>query len=405
MQNVLTSSKEELLTYAKKHYFSLGVDDGASSLCKKNFQYGLAKLHFSQESLGMEANASFISTPDETISRNKKRWESGYGYGGKLTYGDKKDPLVFVDVKPNACGMLVGGLNELPDPYKIISKINKIVSTDIYIDNIKLKWDFKKGNHFIDIFETNKTSAGNFSVPDYMFVIHGSVPELRTETEKGVGLYYDASKTLYEMTKSINTPFGKTFYLDGTNAKEYFKFFEYAKWFAAEKRKKVAELLFGKYELISNPMHQGLHSYGEVLLGAQHITGDPKKIFPVALRSDLPLYLISALPNLTDEQIDDLGFENRAKKFGILDHLQNFNVLPHGGGYALPHINSVRKVVEIDNERYFVCEQEVEEGITIFSDVTETQYIYRGKKIINKIEELNLGQVKVKLHPKFVLKI
>lgn len=405
MQSLKTLSKEELLARAKSHYFSLGVDDGASSLCKWNFRYGLAKIHWTQEKLGVNPNASFISTPDETISRNKKRWESGYGYGGKLTWGKKNDPLIFIDTKPNACGMLVGGLEDLPKPGEIIKNINNILQKEVYIDNIKIQWDFKKGNHFIDVFEIDHTSSTNKAYPNYMFVIHGSVPELRSETEKGPGLYYDHSQELKDQCNKVETPFGDILYLEGTNAKEYMKFFNYAKWYAAEKRKKAAEMLFGKFEVISNPMHQGLLSHGEILLGAQHITEDPHKLFPVALRSDLPMYLVTALPNLTDEQIDNLGFENRAKKWGIHDHLKNFNVIPHGGGYQLPHINRVTQVLEIDNERYFICEQEMEDAITIFSDVAETQFTYRGKKIINKIEDLALGTVEVKLHPKFVLKI
>ena len=90
---------------------------------------------------------------------------------------------------------------------------------------------------------------------------------------------------------------------------------------------------------------------------------------------------------------------------GVLDHLKNFNSLPHGGGYALPHISQVNEILEIDGERFFVCEQETEDAISILSDVTETQFLYRGKKIINKIQNLGLGNLEVKLHPKFILKI
>ena len=406
--SVLSLSKEDLLKRAKKHYFSLGVDDGAARLCKANFKYGLAKLHYAQEKLGMEPNATFISTPDETISRNVRRWQSGYGYGGKLITGNPNDSLIFIDVKPNACGMLVGGLDKLPHPDEIIKKINEIIKTDIYIDNIKIKWDYKKSNHFIDIFEMredeeikpNKRLKSKFK-----FIIHGSVPELRNATEKGVGLYYDSSEVLKDMCKIIETPFGDVYYLDGNNAKEYLRSFNYAKKIAAEKRKKAGELLFGKFVEISNPMHQGLLSYGEMLLGAQHITEQKDKLFPVALRSDLPAYLITALPNLTEEQIDDLGFENRAKKYGVIKYLRNFNVIPHGGGYMLSHINSVKNVLEIDGERYFVCEQENENAVTIFSDVKDSQFSYRGKKIITRILDLNLGTIEAKLFPKIVLKV
>ena len=411
MQNinsVISLSRTDLLNRAKKFYFSLGVDDGAARLCKANFYYGLAKLHYAQEKLGMVPNATFISTPDETISRNARRWASGYGYGGKLITGPPNDPIVFVDIKPNACGMLVGGLNKLPHPDEIIKKINEIVKSEIYLEDIKLQWDYKRSNHFIDIFEMrdDEEITNNKKLKSkYKFIIHGSVPELRNASEKGVGLYYDSSKVLRDMCKTIKTPFGDVFYLDGDDAKEYLRTFNYAKKIAAEKRKKAAQLLFGKFVEISNPMHQGLLSYGEVLLGAQHITEQKDKLFPVALRSDLPAYLITALPNLTEEQIDDLGFENRAKKYGVIEYLRNFNVIPHGGGYVLAHINSVKNVLEIDGERYFVCEQENENAITIFSDVRDSQFSYRGKKIISRILDLNLGTIEAKLFPKFVLKI
>ncbi|UYP45103.1 hypothetical protein NEF87_001388 [Candidatus Lokiarchaeum ossiferum] len=405
MQAISYMNKTDLLLNARKHYFSLGVDDGAASLCRANFTYGLAKIHYAQHKLGISPNATFISTPDETISRNSRRWSSGYGYGGKLTTGDPNDPLIFVDTKPNACGMLVGGLENLPKPDQIIKNINKVLDSEIYLDNIKLEWDYKKSNHFIDVFETKLAIKSDLHLPPYMFIIHGSVPELRKATEKGPGLYYDQSPELRDMSQSIKTPFGNIFYLEGRNAKQYYHFYQYAKELAAKKRVMAAEILFGKFETLSNPVHQGLLSYGEILLGAQHITEEKSKLFPVALRSDLPSYLITALPNLTDEQIDDLGFENRAKKLGVLKNLKNLNVLPHGGGYKLPHINQVREVLEIDGERFFVCEQEVEDGTYIFSDVTATQFLYRGKKIIKRIEDLNLGTIEAKLWPKFVLKI
>jgi len=313
MQSITYLSKSDLLLRAKKHFFSLGVDDGAASLCRANFAYGLAKLHFTQEKLGINPNATFISTPDETISRNAKRWSSGYGYGGKLTTGDPKDPLIFIDTKPNVCGMLVGGLEELPKPDQIIKNINKVLNSEIFLDNIKLEWDYKKSNHFIDVFETKISEHSNLHLPPYTFIIHGSIPELRKATEKGPGLYFDQSPELFDLCQSVDTPFGKTFFVEGRNAKDYFQFYSYAKDLAARKRMMAAEILFGNFEKLSNPVHQGLLSYGEMLLGAQHISEEQNKLFPVALRSDLPSYLITAVPNLTEEQIDNLGFENRAK--------------------------------------------------------------------------------------------
>jgi hypothetical protein len=404
MQNSTMITRNDLLDRAKKFYFSLGVGDGASNLCRRNFRYGLAKLHVAQEFLGLEPNATFVSTPDETISRNKSRWVAGYGYGGKLVWNDKPDKLIFIDIKPNACGMLVGGLNEMPKPESIINNINRVVNETIYIDDMKLQWDFKKGNHFIDVFEVDNVSMPE-NTPKFMFVIHGSCPELRGPTEKGIGLYYDKSQILRDMMKIIDTPFGPICYIEGNNAREYMDSFLFAKDFAAKKREKAAELLFGPFTTICNQMHQGLTDYHEMYLGAHHVTEDTNELYPVMLRGDLTAYLVSAKRNLSEEQIDDLGFENRAKSQDVYHRLTDFNAIPHGGGYSFPQINRVVDVREIEGERYFVCEQKNQEAITIMTDPAELEYSYRGKSVINNMMATKLATIVAKLHPKFVLKV
>ena len=66
-------SESELIERAKQHIFSLGLNDVASYLCRLNMMFGLAKIHYTQYKLGMEPNATFISAPDETVTRNKVR--------------------------------------------------------------------------------------------------------------------------------------------------------------------------------------------------------------------------------------------------------------------------------------------------------------------------------------------
>ena len=101
-------SESELIERAKRHIFTLGLNDVASYLCRLNMKFGLAKMHYTQYKLGMEPNATFISAPDETVTRNKVRWESGIGYGGKISWGSGEDKVIILDVMPNACGMLEG---------------------------------------------------------------------------------------------------------------------------------------------------------------------------------------------------------------------------------------------------------------------------------------------------------
>ncbi|MHA2131642.1 MAG: hypothetical protein ACW99L_16875, partial [Promethearchaeota archaeon] len=89
-------SKSELLDRANQFIFSTGLNDGASKLCRANMKYGLAQLHLIQEKYGFEPKATFVTSPDETISRNKYRWNSGLGYGGRLSWGSGKEKIIFL---------------------------------------------------------------------------------------------------------------------------------------------------------------------------------------------------------------------------------------------------------------------------------------------------------------------
>jgi hypothetical protein len=396
-------NKVDLLTRASRHYFSTGVNDGASYLCRENMKYGLGKIHLAQEQFGIPPNATFITTPDETITRNEVRWKAGFGYGGKLTWGSGEDKMIILDVKPNACGMLVGGLNELPEPTELIERIHS-AKKDLFVDDMPIEWDLAKGNHFIDLFKVIKRSTDVF-IPDYAFIIHGSVSELRGETEKGIGLYYDKSKTLQEMSKEIETPLGKLHVVLDADAEEYLKFYKYADEFSKKKRALVAETLFGKFQEISNITHQGLLNYNELLLGCQNIKDSSASMFPIALRADLPAFLMRGVDNLDEDIIENLGFTKRAERYGVMDRLLHANILPHGGGYTFKDFINVIEVIEIKNQRYFILDMSNDVGNKICSDVRDMEFDYRGKNVILRTVELGFGEIQARLIPHYVLKI
>lgn len=413
--SVLGTTREEILDRAARHYFSCGLNDGASSLCKENFKYGIAKIHMAQEHLGMTPDAFFLSTPDETISRNAGRWNAGFGYGGKLTWGDGSDKVVFIGTKPNYCGILVGGLNTIPEPKELIARINDFLKEEIFIDDFQIQSDFAKSNHFIDLFkvepftEEEKHAIGqtDAKIPGYIFMIHGSCPELRAENPKGVGLYYNDSKTLDAMATKLQTPFGPVRYIVDADARDYMAFCRYADDFSKRKRRKVASLLFGSYKEISNTTHQGLANMNSILLGAQD-TMDPDasmNLFPIALRGDLPAYLMEGMPNLTAEIIEAMGFTKRAEALGLGSRLRNANIMPHGGGYKFDDIASVTQVLHIKGRRYFVCEMENDVGIKIVEEVSALEFSYRGKTVVKKTVDVGMGRPVFKLVPKYVLKI
>lgn len=396
--------KDELLTRAEAHMFSTGLRDGATHLCRANMKYGLAKIQWVQERLGLKSDATFISTPDMTISRNAARWKSGFGYGGKVTWGDGDLELIILDVKPNTCGMLVGGLDRLPDSSELVYKINKLKDRKEEIDGIEIQWDFHISNHFIDLFWVKPLGEVKFS--EYVFIIHSAARELRGDNRKGFGLYYDGSQILRDMAERFDTPFGPLHVLTSSRAKEYYEFYCYAEEYSKQKRILAAEALFGEFELVSNEAHQGLVNMNEILLGCHLLhEKDPECVFPFVLRADLPAYLVKGKPNLGENDIEALGFTRRAKAVGVYNRLKKANIIPHGSGYSLPDLLDVCRVLEYDDHRYFEVDLLNDRGKEVLSDVREIPYTYRGRQVVLKTLELNMCELVAKLLPRYVLKI
>jgi hypothetical protein len=381
----------------------MGLGDGSSYLCRENMKYGLAKIHIAQEKFGFEPNAYFLSTPDETITRNLSRWRAGFGYGGKLVWGPGNDKIIILDIKPNACGMLVGGIDELPEPKKLLQQVND-AKEDLYIDDIKIDWDFGGSNHFINLYKVG-IHTPYLKLSNYVFVIHGSVPELRKETQNGIGLYFDKSVTLKEQSQVVETKFGNLHILVDSDAKEYLNFYRYAESFAAKKRKMVAERIFGHFTEVCNVPHQGLLNYNEILLGCHNTKNQNGNALPITLRADLPGFLMKGFDNLSEETIDGLGFARRAEKLGLIDRLRNANILPHGGGYSFKDFIGVQEVIEIDDNRYFILDMQTGIGNKICSDVRDMEFDYRGKSVVLKTVELRLGEIQARLTPNYMLKV
>jgi len=401
-------SKLDLLKRAKEHIFSTGLNDGASKLCKANMKYGLAQFQVIQEKHGFEPKATFISSPDETISRNNFRWNSGLGYGGRLNWGNGNDKIIFLNVKPNCCGILVGGLEEIPDPYDLIKTIDKVKSIKLYDNDVLINWDYGVSNHFINCFETKILSDIDF--PPYMFMIHGSAPEFRDD-KYGIGLYIDISKTLKERAIEEQTKLGRQYILLDSDAKEYLDFNKKAINFSNKKREIIGGELFGSdYEIICNSSHQFLKDYNNMYLGSNCTDADcdlvPTNIFPTALRADVACYLFKGKKSFSEITLKNNNFLERAENLELLDLLKNADILPHGGGYMLPDVSRVQKVLEYKDQRYFACELVKDNNkLKIVRNVKELQFEYRGRDVILKTLQLDLGEIIARLNPVFSLKL
>ena len=401
-------SKKDLLLRANEFIFSTGLNDGASRLCKANMKYGLAQFHLIQEKYGFKPKATFISSPDETISRNNFRWNSGLGYGGRLNWGDGEDKLIFLNIKPNCCGLLVGGLEELPDPYDIIKKIDTAKSTELYYDDTLINWDYGVSNHFINCFETK--SLSDTKLPPYIFLIHGSAPEFRDD-KYGLGLYIDSSEALKNRAIKEVSKFGIQYILIDSDAKDYLDFNLRALEFSNTKRELMAKNLFDYgFEIICNQPHQFLKDYNNMYLGS-NCTDEScdlikTNIFPLTLRADISAYLFSGKKNLSEITLRNQGFYERARDLELLELLTNACILPHGGGYNFADIQDVLDILEYKDQRYFVTTLKTNTNrLKIIRNVNEMQFEYRGRDIVLKTIQLDLGSIITRLNPLFSLKL
>ncbi|MFX1592884.1 MAG: hypothetical protein ACFFCL_09340 [Promethearchaeota archaeon] len=407
-QDITELSKSALLDRASQFIFSTGLNDGTSKLCKANMKYGLAQFHIIQQKYGFEPIATFISSPDETISRNKVRWNSGLGYGGRLNWGDGNDKLIFLNTKPNCCGILVGGLEELPDPYELIKKIDTIKSRELYHNDVCIDWDFGVSNHFINCLETKNLSDIHF--PPYIFLIHGSAPEFRDDTY-GIGLYFDKSKTLKDVAIEEKSKLGTQYILVNSDATEYLEFSKKALEFSNAKREIIAENLFDfGYDLICNQPHQFLKDYNNMYLGSNCTDVNcnliKSDIFPTTLRADIAAYLFKGKQNFSETTLKNQNLLEKAEKLGLLDLLLNANILPHGGGYKFTDTEDVLDILEYKDQRYFVTSLKTNiSRLKIVRDVSELQFEYRGRDVILKTIQLDLGDIIARLNPLFSLKL
>ena len=390
------------LKRAKKFIFNTGLNDIANRLCVTNMTYGIAAIHYSLSELDFPANATFIGSPDATITRNVYRWNAGIGYGGKLTWGSGKKKVVFLDVMPNTCGILIGGLEEAPSPDHLIQAVHNFNQKSLYLDDVKIEWDFAKGNHFVDVFRVERSDT---NLPPYAFAIHGAAPELRKDRDDKYGLYWHQSPILQELMTEISTPFGKNHVITGKDAIQYHRFCLDGNRFSERRRELVADFIFGDYLVIANKTHQGMTHLNEITLGTHNIAEDMDGLYPMALRADLPAYLFRPIKNLSPEIIENLGFLKRAKRLGVYKRLINANILPHGGGYTFPDLANVVKVIQEGNKRYFVLAMESDLGTKIIRNPREIQFSYRGRSVVLRTIELELGSIAAKLVPLYVVKI
>lgn len=405
-------SKKELLNFTEQRIFSLGFRDISSALAYENMRYGLGKMIYALDS----EDVICVFGPDATITRNTGRWMSGFGYGAVIKWPDKG--IFFPELRPNACGMILCRLDEMPSKEEIIERVAEVESSDLYLDDIKIKPDFGKGNHFFEFYKPLGISPDiSVMMPDdcNYALLHCSGSERK-----------DRIYGFVDMGEWIETPLGRISVLDGNAGKEYYREWVELENFSKRRRELLAKEVLGDCKIISNLTHQGLFARNEIRLGCYDSMDKSyprgKALFPIALRWDHSLYVFTGNENLSDDVMKQLMFDERVDSIGLKEEMNRINILPHGGGYTIKLDYERIEVIETKIGNNFIISglkpistvDEISEtnkkGLSKFGEMIimsphELPYDYRGIGIIERAMEYELGTPVARLQPLMTIKI
>ncbi|MFQ5711178.1 MAG: hypothetical protein ACE5GD_05285 [Candidatus Geothermarchaeales archaeon] len=387
----MSTVEEKLLVEAERRIFSLGLGDSASILSHINMRYGLAKIIFVLQQRGIDITETFcILGPDATISRNFDRWSSGFGYGCLIQWPNEKYTrvkMIFPEVRPNACGMILALMrDEVISHDNLLRRIHEVKGKELYIGDIPIKWDLGKSNHFIEVLTVKKSKLDELSVGSYAALIHTSASELKER----LYLFEDFGDCW------LDTSLGRCCVLEGRAAANYYDQYKRLEAFSMEKKRLLLTEIFGDCEIICNPVHQGLFATNKMRLGIYDSMDSSTctwktPLFPLALRWDVPVYLMKGIQNLSHDALHYLGFSERVEELGISDFVGNANILPHGGGYELKISHREIREIQTRDLRLFKIATRSGKPL-IFSNPREFPYTYRGRKVLRKIQEYVLGE-------------
>jgi len=391
-------SGKQLLEYADARVFFLGLQDLASVISCRNMLYGLGKMLYV-----LNRDAFCVFGPDATITRNKERWTSGFGYGCVIRWFE--EGVAFPEMRPNGCGMALAKLEELPEKRELFEGVARLNEEGLEVEGFEIKPDFGRGNHFFEIYKARQISPEvqrTMSSP-YYAILHCSAPERKDEIYGKV-----------DEGEWIETPIGRVSVLVDGAAKEYLRVWEDYNSFCKKRREAIIKEVLGDSEVILDKTHQGLSGANEIRLGC-YDTKDKSggsDLFPIALRWDLPVYIMKGSPNLSVEVIGRIGLRERAKRTELLEELKDVNILPHGGGYELSVPYTEVEVVQKGESRFFILKESKTNqkvismrGEITFTNPSELPYNYRGMDVIEKTLEYDLGRPMAKLQPVTTLKV
>lgn len=246
---------DERMSFAEKYLFSFGLKDAAEEIGRENAKLFIANIHSIQEKLGYKKRAIVVGAPDFTFQTSSNKFREGIPEGARFTWGDGTYDFLPADLELDFCGMLVGAVEDDLSLERILDTLCKMREKRYEIDNTEIERSFFwPGSHFLKLCEVKNYEA--LDLPKFVAVLHTSSNEMRNRLKNFVR----------ERAEEMETPFGTTRVLRGSNAREYEKLCKYASNFSKRKRQLLFKEIFdGK--TIANHNHYELMGLNEAIIG------------------------------------------------------------------------------------------------------------------------------------------
>jgi len=363
---------------AEKYLFSLGLNDPAEEVGRVNAILYLAKMHYIQEKLGYKPHAMFIGTPDFTFQTSPRKFHESVPEGGKVIWGDGAYDFVPGEMEFDFCGMLVGAVKNDPNLEEILDILYEMKEKNLEIDGRRVELrNFSPGSHFLNLYGVENHEV--LGLPKVVAVLHTSSNEMRDSL----------INLVHERAEEMQTPFGRSYILQGSDAREYEKRCRHASDFSKGKRKLLFEEIF-EGEVIANHNHYELIGLNEAIIGCNLIS-EEGEVFVITLSDSLSAYLVKGKMNLSPKKIEEVVSSSRAIEGWAYEQLRKANVIPHGGGHKLNEIDGVAKVILYPDRKVIIPKCKSKNGTSAYVDMKEISRGYRSDDILDRVRSLKLG--------------
>jgi hypothetical protein len=341
---------------------------------------GLGRIHGLQEHLGQEPDAKLLVAPDATPSSNTMRCQAGFASGTRYWWSPG-EPWLPVGFGPNACGLCVVGLPEMPDPVEVRDRLDQMQARPPKVDGLPLVLDIGRRNHFIGIFTVHDAPSLSCS---HVAVLHCSAPELAN-----VDRPHQRVKPRPEIVRTLNTAAGPISYVVGEDASSFWESFVSGNAFAVQKRSTIASVLFPEGEVLSNRMHQGYASSHEIVLGSHVGDADSHYVYLGGFAS--PSYLYQ--PSTPGPSIaPDVALATRDGR-----------LLPHGGGASYSFADQAS--VTVDEEGCIRILLGTKDMTVDLRHTSDLPYEYRSGDTFQSLEASGFCAPTAKITPCYCFRV